>query len=267
MSQGQPTPGDGRVRPSREMRQRAEQMAELLDRAAPAARARGRRRAAGLSTAFLGLSVVTVGGVGVVLGLDPQSAEQALALPSLDDMPGTDDVAGPARGAAGSGAGPTDAATGVSTLTGDQGLTPRPAAQPDALPPALPPERAPAASRPGAPATPGTGGSTSVRSAPGGARGTGGTGSPTTSRTPGATTTATTPPASASPTSKPKRPTPSPRATTRVSAPSPTVPGPSRRSPATDGRTPSVRGDDATSRHGAAPRGGTPRSTTVIPPG
>lgn len=147
MNQGQfpedRRPGRGRgPRPSRQMRARAEQMAELLDQAA-ARPARSRRRgAASLSGALLGLSAIAIGGVGVVLGLDPESAGQQLSLPGLHHGPGATDVLGPpgAQGATGAPADGVDASTGVAPLTDGPHPTALPAA---ASPPAASPGNVP----------------------------------------------------------------------------------------------------------------------------
>lgn len=81
----------GRVRAS-DLRARADEMAALLDEAAPRARRQRRRRSTALPAAVAAFGALSVGGVGLALGLTPTGAEGQLpAAPSpvLAD-PGTD---------------------------------------------------------------------------------------------------------------------------------------------------------------------------------
>ncbi|GAA4904130.1 hypothetical protein EV188_102401 [Actinomycetospora succinea] len=74
-----------RPRPSRHMRARADEMARMLSRAAPAG---ARRR--GLSSvpaAAAVMAAVAVGGVGIALGLDAQRTGAEIALPGVPNVP------------------------------------------------------------------------------------------------------------------------------------------------------------------------------------
>lgn len=79
--------GPGRRRPpSRRMRERADEMADLLAHAAPAVRANRRRRSAAIPAAVVALGALTVGGVGVAVGIDSEPA-RATALPGGPAVP------------------------------------------------------------------------------------------------------------------------------------------------------------------------------------
>ncbi len=121
------TPGDDgvtagsrprEVRPSRSMRARADEMARLLERAAP--RAGSRRRLSSLPAAVAVAGAFAVGGVGLALGLDAQRTGQQLALPPMPALP----------------------AEGVPAVPGEPGSGPR---STDALAPAPPATVGPAA--------------------------------------------------------------------------------------------------------------------------
>ncbi|MFC5137769.1 hypothetical protein ACFPK1_05970 [Actinomycetospora rhizophila] len=74
-----------RPRPSRHMRARADEMARLISRAAPAATRR--RGLSSLPAAAAVMAAVAVGGVGIALGLDAQRTGAELALPDIPDVP------------------------------------------------------------------------------------------------------------------------------------------------------------------------------------
>ncbi|MEJ2861233.1 hypothetical protein [Actinomycetospora flava] len=76
--------GCRRPRPSRHMRARADEMARMLGRAAPAARRRG---LSSVPAAAAVMAAVAVGGVGIALGLDAQRTGAELALPGLPAVP------------------------------------------------------------------------------------------------------------------------------------------------------------------------------------
>lgn len=93
--QGEPAgTGPGHRRPSRHMRERAEEMADLLAVAAPAVRQRRRRRSAAIPAAVMALGALTVGGVGVAVSLEaaPGGPDTALALPTGPDGSGGTDA-------------------------------------------------------------------------------------------------------------------------------------------------------------------------------
>lgn len=101
MSEGDQRGGTGPRgrRPSRRMRERADEMADLLDRAAPTVRAHRRRRSVALPAAVVALGALTVGGVGVAVGLDneptsnttpPSPSAPIEAAPPADPSPATD---------------------------------------------------------------------------------------------------------------------------------------------------------------------------------
>ena len=89
-----------RLRPA-EMRRRADEMAALLDEAAPRAARGRRRRATAVPAAVAAFGALSIGGVGLALGLTPTGAEGILPAspaPALADpastLPTTTDGAG-----------------------------------------------------------------------------------------------------------------------------------------------------------------------------
>lgn len=68
---------DRRVRPA-ELRERADEMAALLDEAAPRARRTRRRRSLAVPAAVAAFGALSVGGVGLALGLTPTGTEGLL---------------------------------------------------------------------------------------------------------------------------------------------------------------------------------------------
>ena len=89
---------DRRVRPA-ELRERADEMAALLDEAAPRARRTRRRRSLAVPAAVAAFGALSVGGVGLALGLTPTgtggllpaSPSPALADPPSPVLPTTSD--------------------------------------------------------------------------------------------------------------------------------------------------------------------------------
>ncbi|MFC5065592.1 hypothetical protein [Actinomycetospora atypica] len=89
---------DRRVRPA-ELRERADEMAALLDEAAPRARRTRRRRSLAVPAAVAAFGALSVGGVGLALGLTPTGTEgqlpaspsPALADPASPLVPTTSD--------------------------------------------------------------------------------------------------------------------------------------------------------------------------------
>ena len=89
---------DRRVRPA-ELRERADEMAALLDEAAPRARRTRRRRSLAVPAAVAAFGALSVGGVGLALGLTPTGTEgllpaspsPALAEPASPLLPTTSD--------------------------------------------------------------------------------------------------------------------------------------------------------------------------------
>ena len=90
MSRGRRS-GAGRRRPA-EMRRRADEMAALLDEAAPRAARGRRRRATAVPAAVAAFGALSIGGVGLALGLTPTGAEGILPAspaPALADPAST----------------------------------------------------------------------------------------------------------------------------------------------------------------------------------
>ncbi|MDL5157527.1 hypothetical protein [Actinomycetospora termitidis] len=116
----------GRVRAS-DLRERADEMAALLDEAAPRARRRRRRSSTALPAAIAAFGALSVGGVGLALGLTPTGTEGQLpAAPSpvLAD-PGTDLPATTADGAAPATADLDPAVAGADLIRPDDGRADR----------------------------------------------------------------------------------------------------------------------------------------------
>jgi hypothetical protein len=97
--------GTGRRRPA-EVRRRADEMAALLDEAAPRAARGRRRRTVAVPAAVAAFGALSIGGVGLALGLTPTGAEGILPAspaPALADpastLPTTSDAPGAASGA------------------------------------------------------------------------------------------------------------------------------------------------------------------------
>ncbi|WP_026204497.1 hypothetical protein [Actinomycetospora chiangmaiensis] len=104
-----------------DLRARADEMAALLDEAAPRTRRRRRRRSTALPAAVAAFGALSVGGVGLALGLTPTGAEGQLpAAPSpvLAD-PGTDLPGTTAGGAGGPGGTGHSAGSGPVTVALD----------------------------------------------------------------------------------------------------------------------------------------------------
>ena len=113
------------------MRRRADEMAALLDEAAPRAARGRRRRATAVPAAVAAFGALSIGGVGLALGLTPTGVEgilpaspaPALADPASTLPTTTSDGAGGATAAAGSVADP--AVAGADLIrTGDHRATP-----------------------------------------------------------------------------------------------------------------------------------------------
>jgi hypothetical protein len=119
------TGGTGRRRRPAEMRRRADEMAALLDEAAPRAARGRRRRATAVPAAVAAFGALSIGGVGLALGLTPTGTEGILPAspaPALADptatLPTTSDGAAGTTAATGSVADPAIAGADL-IRTGD----------------------------------------------------------------------------------------------------------------------------------------------------